>query len=469
MKIITEKNKYIHFAFIAFCAAIFILNAVLTYKTPFTGDCYYASVHGMYHQWSFHAIFKQCITNYLYNNGRIGDTIMNFLCSSSQKNLFCALNPFFMICLPYSIFYMVTGRHINTYSIRDCSLFSFAAILILFSTPVPGVTIYWLPGATSYFWSATIWVSFLCLYRGLFCSTSKIADSPWNRFWIILFGFTAGMTNENSAPATIGLLTIFFVYSFYHKIKLPKWSYYGFASALLGCICLIFAPGNAVRLKTSYENSEILSTWSERFAAIPKLIKLLDRDIKLTLYILAASIIIAFILFIRKKLFADKSARQQFIFSILFLLTAYSMAICFFIKIIPPDRTMFSASIMLIIASLSFLKIGYDNLKNIHPIIIINIVYLIIFLHCSTLYLEVYNKMDYYFQQRIALIHQKIDFCDLQHTEISIVVPRFPYIHTYGFVSTPWIPEIFDPEHPRNKSIAKYYNLKSYCVSEKYN
>ena len=145
------------------------------------------------------------------------------------------------------------------------------------------------------------------------------------------------------------------------------------------------------------------------------------------------------------------------------------MAICFFIKIIPPDRTMFSASIMLIIASLSFLKIGYDNLKNIHPIIIINIVYLIIFLHCSTLYLEVYNKIDYYFQQRIAIIHQKIDFCDLQHTEISIVVPRFPYIHTYGFVSTPWIPEIFDPEHPRNKSIAKYYNLKSYCVSEKYN
>lgn len=92
----------------------------------------------------------------------------------------------------------------------DVRLFGLGLLLLFTCTARPGVTIYWLSGATNYSWAAALWLGFLCLYRGL-AETENQAPSGWRRWAAVLvLGFLAGMTNENNIPGTWLLLGILF-------------------------------------------------------------------------------------------------------------------------------------------------------------------------------------------------------------------------------------------------------------------
>lgn len=172
--------------------------------------------------------------------------------ATAGKWLFILLNPLVQVGLALMMFYLAAGRRVNPRFSPDVRLFGLGLLLLFTCTARPGVTIYWLSGATNYSWAAALWLGFLCLYRGL-AETENQAPSGWRRWAAVLvLGFLAGMTNENNIPGTWLLLGILFLFvRVVRRKKLPLWFYGGLAAHVAGSCCILFAPGVSARMNSA--------------------------------------------------------------------------------------------------------------------------------------------------------------------------------------------------------------------------
>lgn len=120
----------------------------------------------MEHRFSFTLVWERCVDSYMTWNPRIGEYLA-FAVATAGKWLFILLNPLVQVGLALMMFYLAAGRRVNPRFSPDVRLFGLGLLLLFTCTARPGVTIYWLSGATNYSWAAALWLGFLCLYRGL--------------------------------------------------------------------------------------------------------------------------------------------------------------------------------------------------------------------------------------------------------------------------------------------------------------
>ena len=152
--------------FWALVAAALLYVALLSWWSPFTSDTYHHALTGMEHRFSLSLVWERCVASYMSWNPRIGEYLA-FAVATAGKWLFILLNPFVQVCLALMMFYLASGRRVDPRSWPDVRLFGLALLLLFTCTARPGVTIYWLSGATNYSWGAALWLGFLCLYREL--------------------------------------------------------------------------------------------------------------------------------------------------------------------------------------------------------------------------------------------------------------------------------------------------------------
>lgn len=121
------------------------------------------------------------------------------------------------------------------------------------------MSMFWQAGAANYLYITVFILAYAyCFLRELPEEKGMETENgplPGIRFWIIPLGLLAGWSNENMGPAVFLLGLMVIVCACREKRKVSPWMILGSISCLVGCVLVIFAPGNFVRSTEIEENS----------------------------------------------------------------------------------------------------------------------------------------------------------------------------------------------------------------------
>lgn len=442
--------------------ALLVYAMLLTWWSPFTGDSFMHSVFGAEHRLCCWPVLERCWWSYMNWNPRLGEFLAIFT-ATAGKWLFCLLNPFVILALALMMFYLARGRRVQPGNWRDVLLFFAGALLLLTSSSRPGITMFWLSGGTNYAWGAAVWLGFLCLYRGLWAGSSRIPDTPFSWLWIGLAGFAAGMANENQVPASLGMLFLFWLYARRKRWTLPRWFSIGWGAHAAGGLCLLLAPGNAVRLHSETAGgAAVLRSWEERFGAIPELLNAFY-EFMLIPKILLVAVAAALILLTWRRgwqTWKGASGRRMGV-SLLFILVAHAMAISFFVRVIPAWHAMFSATVLMMTGILGLYGGWMDAVRSrwLPSCVLLAAAGLTLWI-CSG-YLEAFPHIHRQCEERKMFIRH-----ELERGERNIVVPPYEPVPLAPYVSVMWRMGSGAPEEFINRSVARYLGIESIRVAE---
>ncbi len=113
-------------------------------------------------------------------------------------------------------------------------------LLLWWTLPEFGKTVLWLSGSANYLWTSIFYLTWF--YAILFWRSNFITCLP-----LVILGFLAGATNENSAPAIILSCFLYLIYSLFvnKTINLAKWL--SLLSAAVGFYLILKSPGSQAR------------------------------------------------------------------------------------------------------------------------------------------------------------------------------------------------------------------------------
>lgn len=447
--------------FWALVVAALLYVALLSWWSPFTSDTYHHALTGMEHSFSFSLVWERCVASYMNWNPRIGEYLA-FAVATAGKGLFIFLNPFIQVGIALMMFYLAAGRRVNPRSWPDVRLFGLGLLLLFTCTARPGVTIYWLSGATNYSWGAALWLGFLCLYRGLLengepAKKGNAGKNGWGKWAAVLaLGFPAGMTNENNIPATWLLLGALFVFvRVVRKEKLPRWFYAGIAAQVAGSLCMLLAPGVSARMRSATPGcAEPLSGIWDRWEAVPALLLRMHEYLALPLLLGAVAGWILWKSFRRNRnVFLPWKIPMGI--AVAYILTAYAMALSFAAAVVPADHAMFSATLLFGIGVLALLHIWYGiPAASPRPRITVD-VFLVLSGICvlSTLHDHLLLFRQHGKRVRLILEQKK---AGVQEIVVPPLVPPSPWC---SFIF--WVDLSQNPEDYVNRGAALYYGVNS--------
>jgi hypothetical protein len=122
------------------------------------------------------------------------------------------------------------------------------ACVILFM-PVTGEIFFLRNTATNYLWAMNVIFIFILPYF-MFHNRNGSARHPIIMIPVMLIiGFLAGMTNENTGIAVFLGIGIYILYAITHKKRLPIWSVTGFLGLSLGILYLLLSPSTQIRIR----------------------------------------------------------------------------------------------------------------------------------------------------------------------------------------------------------------------------
>ena len=448
--------------FWALTAAALLYTALLSWWSPLTSDTYHHALTGMEHCFSFSLVWERCVASYMTWNPRIGEYLA-FAVATAGKWLFMLLNPFVQVGLALMMFYLASGRRVDPRSWPDVRLFGLGLLLLFTCTARPGVTIYWLSGATNYSWGAAVWLGFLCLYRGLLedAESGRKGDSGRNNSWgkfaaAAVLGFPAGMTNENNIPGTWLLLGALFVFvRLVRKEKLPLWFYAGLAFQVAGSLCMLLAPGISARMHSATPGcAEPLSGFWSRWEALPSLLLRMHEYLALPVLLGVAA---AWVLW--KKFHRDRNSfrawKIPFGIAAAYILASYAMALSFAAAVIPADHAMFSATLLFGIGVLALLRMWYGIPGAVPRPQITVAVFLALSGICVFSTIHDHLLLFGQHEKRVRLILEKKK-AGIQEIIVPPLSPPSPWC---SFIF--WVDLSQNPEDYVNRGAAMYYGVKS--------
>ena len=452
--------------FWALVAAALLYVALLSWWSPFTSDTYHHALTGMEHRFSLSLVWERCVASYMSWNPRIGEYLA-FAVATAGKWLFILLNPFVQVCLALMMFYLASGRRVDPRSWPDVRLFGLALLLLFTCTARPGVTIYWLSGATNYSWGAALWLGFLCLYRELLENREngekgKPAKKGFGQWaGVVVLGLLAGMTNENNIPGTWLLLGALFVFvRLVRKEKLPLWFYAGVAAQVAGSLCMLLAPGLSARMHSATPGcAEPLSGVWDRWEAVPALLLRMHEYLALPLLLGAVAAWMLWRSFRRNR----NAFRPWKIFigtAAAYILTAYAMALSFAAAVVPADHAMFSATLLFGIGVLALLRVWYGipaaeprPRMTVAVFLALSGICVLSTLHDHLLLFQQHEK-----RVRLILEQKKAGFREI------VVPPLVPPSPWCSFIF--WVDLSQNPEDYVNRGAAVYYGVRKIFIEK---
>ena len=224
----------------ALCLALaLIAYAYINYIAPLAGDMWHYAI--LKHNRPFH----DYLVSYNANNPRVGELLLQFALPGDLARMLIQT-----ATLAYFLFvaaWLVVGP------LRKNGLYApLAALFVLALLPLsgvePGQTLYYVPRTANYVFGYALILSFLIPYR------LDLGGHRFRRPWllavfIVPMGLLAGMSNEQTVPAHLFVLSLLVVYASVRNGlgKADLWRYAGLASLLIGYLFLFFAPSEGVR------------------------------------------------------------------------------------------------------------------------------------------------------------------------------------------------------------------------------
>lgn len=253
--------------------------------------------------------------------------------------------------LAYVAFTLIIYHIANQSNKVRPSLLLVINLLIWFFEPAFGSTILWITGSANYLWGTLIILCFLYPYtQQVLTPASK--DSYWRFVFFFFAGIVAGWTNENMSVALICMLAVFIAYFKVKQDRIPRWAITGIVGAIIGCILMIAAPGNYVRmanvLQQQVHESSIL-VFAGRFVAA----------IAGYYYFVLAPTFLYIITFFVYRSFAKKTDKPILFVASVFVLGAIVATLAMSGSPIFPGRAAFGIITLLFVA-ISFLYANID-------------------------------------------------------------------------------------------------------------
>ncbi|MBP5211819.1 MAG: hypothetical protein J6Z30_03070 [Pyramidobacter sp.] len=195
--------------------------------------------------------------DYMHWGGRVFAHALTQLFLIDGKKLFNVCNAFVFTLLSAALALHSSGK------IKGLSPLVFlasAASLFLFS-PAFGSTFLWLDGSCNYLWMPTYVFLYLLPYRFQFDRSEPVIRNPLFCAAYLCAGIIAGWSLENLAVTTVALSILASLLYYAKRRRIYLWNMCGLAGCLIGACFLLFAPGNAARMKVGQFTVHVLDNF----------------------------------------------------------------------------------------------------------------------------------------------------------------------------------------------------------------
>lgn len=168
------------------------------------------------------------------------------------KGIFDVFNALIGVILVAEISWYINKGKINFNF--ESGMLCWISFLLWAFTPAFSSVFLWLTAACIYLWTHVILLAFLIPFVQKYYYSHKKMRSSLFRIVMLFGGIIAGWTNENSVCWVLFILLLF-NYQSKKNGEYESWMGWGFFGLLLGYSFLMLAPGNIVRLHTTYGNN----------------------------------------------------------------------------------------------------------------------------------------------------------------------------------------------------------------------
>ncbi|MDO4566109.1 MAG: DUF6056 family protein [Oscillospiraceae bacterium] len=325
-------------------AAVFVLQLVLNFETPYIADDLpYKRILESEAGPLLEKIVRLRAHFYFTWDGRVfGHSISSLFLSMNDKLVFNLCNSFVYTLLTLLIYLLAKPAS----SEHRPGLYIVGVLALWFFAPRQGETALSLTGSCNYLWGMTFIFALILPYKTLAANSFSAkkagrALSALSCIGIFLLGLISGWYMENSSAAAAFFLMLFLLYAFKKKRKLPAWCYSGFAGAAIGFAFLVLAPGSRARAGLFDQYSPLLTLVSRIVFSVQHLV------------LIAVPLLVFALLFAKK--YTDGEERELLLIPALLFLA--SMAANFSMIAAPtyPDRSVFPVAVFAICAALAML------------------------------------------------------------------------------------------------------------------
>lgn len=421
---------------ITFCYMLF-----LNIKTPLIADDYvYTFIFGTSSPvMSIGDIIKSQLSYYMTWGGRIVAESLTQLFVFLGKDVFNVANSLCYMVFILAIYFIAVGRKIRP------GMLLLVTILVWFFTPIFGQTVMWITGSCNYLWCGTLILLAILPFRLYEEQQTKVLESIGFGFVMIPLFFLSGITNENTAGGMILIMLLFCLVYYKRKIKIPIFAYTGLFFSISGFLCMIFAPGNGLRV----DNESAVAEVTALVGSNPIITRL--SYFAYNLYSLMPLIIIGVIALVF--LYKAKGKKGTWMYWIFTIAAAASMIVMLAPPKFPP-RAMFGLVAFLIIAvvyALDQLEISQEGMKS---LMILPACFFLLYYVMSLGYagVDAIMVMNQY-ETRVAIIEENKDESFIG---VPAIIPLTSYNGMYGLrdVQT-------NPNHWVNRALADYYGVSN--------
>ncbi|OXS24488.1 MAG: hypothetical protein BI182_07680 [Acetobacterium sp. MES1] len=434
-----ESRKTNLILFWVIVAVTFAYMVFLNSKTPLIADDFvYTFIFATSTPvMSFGDIVTSQISYYMTWGGRVVAETLTQLFMFLGKDVFNVANSLCYIVFCLAVYFLAMGRRIRF------ELVLLTTILVWFFIPMFGQTVMWLTGSCNYLWCGTIILLALLPFRLYEEKQTRLLNSIWFAVLMIPLFFTSGITNENTAGGMILIMLLYCGVNIKRKIRIPAFAYTGLLFSIAGFLCMLFAPGNSLRVANESAVAEV----TMMVGSNPIITRL--SYFAYNLYALMPLVILAAIAFVMLRNEKDRNAWVNFgIFTV-------AAAAAMFVMLAPPKfppRAMFGLAAFLIIAvvyAFGQLKLSEERTRK---FVIIPGLAVLLFYIMSWGYVGIdaitVNKQ---YVARVQIIEEHQNEALIQVPEI---VPLSSHNGMYGLKDVQ-----LDPNHWVNRALADYFGV----------
>lgn len=418
--------------------AIYVMIVIVALKTPMHSDDFSYSFLGLSP--------ADHVRHYMSWSGRlVADYISTIILSLKNHYLIASINSLGSLLLIYNIAKLPDVTGIKKSKLKTSCIALFVFFLYWCGNPNLGQVMFWVVGSANYVWTTLIVIFFL--RKTIEFRESNIPPSRYLCFGVVILGFIAGCSNENTGVTLIIFLSILALYYRLTRGSVGNIIFAGFFGALIGGATLILAPGNYVRA-----NLPLLEDWRSASIAT-KSLKFLFKtipDVMAHDWLAMLSIII-----ISVGIFISGSVSKKTIALILGVLICFllSNAVMIASPWYPP-RAMNTQFIFLV--CLSAILLHSINDKYFFKIAVPTTASLLIYF--APIYASTYVAYKHAYEQskiRAGIIEEaKIN----NITNVNIPLFYFRWLINDGFKFDTW----------HSNAIAKYYGVNTVSASPVY-
>lgn len=434
-----ESRKTNLILFWVIVAVTFAYMVFLNSKTPLIADDFvYTFIFATSTPvMSFGDIVTSQISYYMTWGGRVVAETLTQLFMFLGKDVFNVANSLCYIVFCLAVYFLAMGRRIRF------ELVLLTTILVWFFIPMFGQTVMWLTGSCNYLWCGTIILLALLPFRLYEEKQTRLLNSIWFAVLMIPLFFTSGITNENTAGGMILIMLLYCGVNIKRKIRIPAFAYTGLLFSIAGFLCMLFAPGNSLRVANESAVAEV----TMMVGSNPIITRL--SYFAYNLYALMPLVILAAIAFVMLRNEKDRNAWVNFgIFTV-------AAAAAMFVMLAPPKfppRAMFGLAAFLIIAVVYALGQLEMTEERIRKFVIIPGLAVLLFYIMSWGYVGIdaitVNKQ---YVARVQIIEEHQNEALIQVPEI---VPLSSHNGMYGLKDVQ-----LDPNHWVNRALADYFGV----------